>query len=142
MIKKSFVVTMAMAVSLSACGSAGHRGPDEFEVVKNSSLVVPPNSELAPPRPGKAENREIAPNVIAKEILFPKKNVKEQEKPKGAEADLLKKMKLASDADIRSVVSRDDVKVTKKRLLIAEILEMKDGSYEEDQISVKRTAGN
>lgn len=138
---KSVVLTVIMASSLVACGKAGRNGPDEFEVVSSSALIVPPNMDLAPPRPGQAQNREIAPSLIAKEILFPKSKVKDKEPPKGAEADMLKKMKYAVDVDVRSNVSRPTVKVAKKRLLIAEILAMADGSFDDDNITVKRTAG-
>lgn len=131
----------ALAFAVAAC-SSGRGAPDEFEVVSNRSLVVPPESTLAPPRPGNAENREITPSVIAKEVLFPEKEVTEKEPPQGAEAAILKKLKYASNVDVRSNVGTPDVNVTKKRLFLAEIMAMKDGTYAPDNISVKRTSGD
>lgn len=136
------LLTVVAAVSLSACSGMGRGAPDEFEVVSNSSLVVPPDMELAPPKAGKAESREIAPNVIAKNILFPKKVVKSPKKPMGAELDVLKKLKHAGDNTARSNVGQPELKVSRKSLLLAEILEMKDGSEAPDNISVKRVAGD
>ncbi|WND01620.1 DUF3035 domain-containing protein [Temperatibacter marinus] len=137
---KKLVMITIVALSLTACSSGSRNAPDEFQVVSNSALVVPPGMTLAPPKPGKTESRAIAPAVIAKEVLFPKKKdtVKDPDQPKGAELDLLRKLNRLGFADVRSNVGRPDVFVTKKKLLIAEILEMPDGSYAPDNIVVKR----
>lgn len=136
------LMTASLGLMMTACGSVGRGSPDEFEVVSNSALVVPPQMHLAPPKPGQTESRAIAPNAIAKEAIFPKKDgVKSQVKPQGAELDVLKKMNVARSADVRSNAGRPNVKVTKKKLLIAEVLEMEDGSYAPDNIKVERVSG-
>ncbi len=56
--RRIILVSAALALSLTACEqireSAGvaKKAPDEFRVVRNAPLSVPPNYELRPPQPG------------------------------------------------------------------------------------------
>ena len=55
----------ALVASLGACNSLGNAlgftrtSPDEFEVLTKAPLVVPPNVNLRPPRPGETTAPEL-----------------------------------------------------------------------------------
>jgi hypothetical protein len=59
---RAAVALLALALPLSACAGGsvqkalgmGKRSPDEFAVVSRAPLVVPPDFDLRPPRPGEA----------------------------------------------------------------------------------------
>ena len=125
---KSVSVLLVATVGLAACGGKGKITPDEFEVVNRAPLVVPPEAELAPPRPGAPRAQEINPGRQAYEALFPKKKIKEQPpKSKGA--------------DIRSVSGGpNDKTVVKKTLMLAELLEADERQYRPDNIAITRVA--
>ena len=65
------MLTLAIALGLSGCGGSGQtvgealgygqKGPDEMAVIKRPPLVLPPDYNLRPPRPG--EQRADVANV-------------------------------------------------------------------------------
>ena len=60
-------------LGLSACGSSGMFGrdaPDEFAIGRSAPLVVPPDYNLAPPRPGAPRPMETDAQTQAMEALF------------------------------------------------------------------------
>ena len=68
---------LALAATLSACeggiGDAlglGKNAPDEFAVVRNAPLTLPPDFTLRPPRPGEARPNEESVREQAKVALF------------------------------------------------------------------------
>ena len=68
---------LALAATLSACeggiGDAlglGKSAPDEFAVVRNAPLTLPPDFTLRPPRPGEARPNEESIREQAKGTLF------------------------------------------------------------------------
>lgn len=78
--KKSCVIRMAVPLALllglSACGVLGEtfgmsakQAPDEFSVVKRAPLVLPPNYNLRPPRPGAVRPQELKPTESARGAL-------------------------------------------------------------------------
>ncbi|MBL0318851.1 MAG: DUF3035 domain-containing protein [Alphaproteobacteria bacterium] len=68
----------AGAISLSACGSYDVRdalgvknaAPDEYSVVANNPLSVPPDFELRPPRPGSPRPNQNSSSASAKKLLL------------------------------------------------------------------------
>jgi len=60
---------LAVAGMLSACGG-GLTGPDEFSVLKNPPLVVPPDYHLRPPGDESDLKGAFTPQEIAKRALF------------------------------------------------------------------------
>lgn len=66
----------AMAVSLIGCESLREAAgitkepPDEFAVVTKSPLVVPPDFNLRPPKPGAAPTNQVSPTQSAQSALF------------------------------------------------------------------------
>ena len=68
---------LALAATLSACeggiGDAlglGKSAPDEFAVVRNAPLTLPPDFTLRPPRPGEARPNEESVREQARGALF------------------------------------------------------------------------
>jgi hypothetical protein len=44
--------------------------PNEFDVVSNAPLAIPPDFNLRPPRPGEAPSQSVPATVQAKETIF------------------------------------------------------------------------
>jgi hypothetical protein len=70
------VLVPALLLVLSACGGLREslgigtkRAPDEFTVVKRAPLVLPPNYNLRPPRPGAPRPQELQPTQAARSAL-------------------------------------------------------------------------
>jgi hypothetical protein len=69
-------VLSAVALSLIGCESLREAAgitkepPDEFAVVTKSPLVIPPDFNLKPPKPGAAPTNQVSPTVAAQSALF------------------------------------------------------------------------
>jgi hypothetical protein len=70
------LVLAAMAFGLSGCGLAGDlfgggskQAPDEFQVVAQQPLSIPPNADLRPPRPGAPRPQDVPPQTQARNIV-------------------------------------------------------------------------
>jgi hypothetical protein len=70
------VVLVAISFGLGGCGIAGDlfgggnkQAPDEFQVVAQQPLSIPPNADLRPPRPGAPRPQDTAPQVQARAIV-------------------------------------------------------------------------
>ncbi|VAW06146.1 hypothetical protein MNBD_ALPHA01-1653 [hydrothermal vent metagenome] len=61
-------MSLAVATLLSAC--SGLEGPDEFAVLKNPPLIVPPDYHLRPPGDESEVKGAFTPQQIAKRALF------------------------------------------------------------------------
>ena len=137
--------TIAIAgLLVSACGmfsdSGSPQGPDEFTVVGRAPLVIPPESDLRPPRPGEPRPQEIDPANRAMRALFPK-GTKTPPKPSSSEQTLLDQVGGRANTDIRSNAGLLDLEVVKKSLILADILAADELQNDPDNISVKRTKG-
>jgi hypothetical protein len=70
------VALSAVALSLIGCESLREAAgvtkepPDEFAVVTKSPLVIPPDFNLKPPKPGAAPTNQVSPTVAAQSALF------------------------------------------------------------------------
>lgn len=70
-------VASLAALALAGCGGVnvqetlglGKKPPDEFAVVKQAPLILPPNFSLRPPEPGAARPQEMAPRDQAQAAL-------------------------------------------------------------------------
>ena len=76
---KKIVFAMAMlslTTGLSACGGVrkelglGRSNPDEFAVVSQAPLSLPPDYELRPPQPGVSRPQDVTPTSQAEQSLF------------------------------------------------------------------------
>jgi len=136
---KSVSIVLLAGLGLAACGS-NKIVPDEFEVVNRAPLVVPPEAELSPPRPGEPRAQEINPSRQAYEALFPGEKIKQDTPKSKSELDLLRRMAV-SDPDVRSnATGGKDQDVVKKRLLLAEILKAEERTYRPDNITIERVS--
>lgn len=134
-------IVLASLASLGACSSLGNKSmvPDEFEVVGNRPLVIPPDNEMRPPRPGQPRPQEIDPAQRALDALFPGRGIKAPTPPSGGELALLMRIEPA-DADVRSSMWQEDPRVVKKSLLLADILDADRREYRPDNVSVARVS--
>lgn len=137
------VATIALAGSmLAGCGlgSSSPSGPDEFTVVGRAPLVVPPESDLRPPRPGEPRPQEIDPANRAMRALFPR-GTKTPPAPSKSEQTLLDQVGTGANADIRSNVGYLDLDVAKKSLILVDILAATERQNSPDNISIERIEG-
>lgn len=143
LIKRVAAVILAGSVT-AGCGvfssSGGPSGPDEFTVVGRAPLVIPPNAELRPPRPGEPRPQEIDPSNRAMQALFPK-GTKVPPKPSGSEQALLDNIGVGPNADVRSNAGMLDLEVARKSLLLTEILAAGERQNAPDNVSVTRLEG-
>jgi len=140
----SRIVTVALLGSfVAACGGGGGlpKGPNEFEVVGRAPLVIPPESDLRPPRPGEPRPQEIDPTNRAIRALFPEGATTPPPASDG-EQKLLSKLGTGSNADVRSLGQKKDQEVVRKTLVLADLLAMEEREFEPDNVSVTRTSGN
>ncbi|NOZ42636.1 MAG: DUF3035 domain-containing protein [Alphaproteobacteria bacterium] len=62
------VIVPAAALLLAACSGLG--SPDEFSVLKNPPLIIPPEYHLRPPGDDSGLQNTFTPQEIAKRALF------------------------------------------------------------------------
>ncbi|MEJ0060086.1 MAG: DUF3035 domain-containing protein [Terricaulis sp.] len=56
--------------TISRAAGASKMSPDEFRVVSQAPLTLPPDYSLRPPRPGEPRPQELAPDAEARTALF------------------------------------------------------------------------
>lgn len=72
----TILAVLAAASAASGCASfqravgATRSAPDEFRVVTQAPLTLPPDYNLRPPRPGEARPQELASDAEARAALF------------------------------------------------------------------------
>ncbi len=72
----ALLAVLAAATAASGCSSfsravgATRTAPDEFRVVTQAPLTLPPDYNLRPPRPGEPRPQEMAPGQEARAALF------------------------------------------------------------------------
>jgi hypothetical protein len=74
---RKFLLLAVPATLLAGCASsnqggvfAGRSGPDEFAVVRQAPLVVPPDFSMTPPRPGAPRPQEADSSTQALQAMF------------------------------------------------------------------------
>ena len=72
---RALLATCFMAVTLAGCGTSdilggGKDAPDEFAIVTKQPLIIPPDFNLHPPRPGSPPTNQISPTDAAQSALF------------------------------------------------------------------------
>lgn len=131
-------VAVVSSLVLVACGG-GKNSPDEFAVVDRPPLVIPPEAELTPPRPGEPRAQTMDPGRRAFEALFPGKEYKPSPPKSRSENGLLALVGQA-DPDVRSNVGQKDIDVVKKTVILADLLEMEERTLRPDNVQVVRIA--
>jgi hypothetical protein len=67
---------LVLPVALSGCSDVRHAFglektvPNEFDVVENAPLAIPPDFNLRPPRPGVGPSQAVSSETQAKETIF------------------------------------------------------------------------
>jgi len=134
---KTLSAVLLTGTVLAACGGNGKLSPNEFEIVARAPLVVPPESTLRPPRPGQANAQSINPPQQAFEALFPGKRFPREVPKSAAENQLLSQLP-RSEPDVRSNAGQSDLKVVKKALLLADLLDADERQFRPDNIEIER----
>ncbi|WP_417451882.1 DUF3035 domain-containing protein [Kordiimonas sp.] len=135
---KPVALVLVAGLSLAACGS-NKNSPNEFDVVSRAPLVVPPEADLTPPRPGEPNAQEIDPGRQAFEALFPGKEFKRSKPKSKGENDLLSRLG-RSEPDVRSNAGQKDLDVVKKAVLMADLLDAEERQFSTDNISITRVS--
>ena len=87
--------------------------PDEFAVVTEPPLTVPPDFQLRPPTPGAPRPQQITPRAEAQRALFDREVVTPS--TGSTEAQVLAKAQVdRADPNIKSVVSRETTAIVPK----------------------------
>ena len=137
------LMTVLTAASVTAgCGMFSDpgdpKGPNEFEVVARAPLIIPPDSDLRPPRPGQPRPQDIDPTNRALDVLFPE-GVKKPPTPSEGEQKLLSSARVGTaNADVRSLGSRRDQKIVRKSLVLLDLLTMEEREFQPDNVSITR----
>jgi len=114
----------ALALALSACGGGGgfdRNAPDEFAISRQAPLVVPPDYNLVPPKPGAPRPLAADSQSQAIEALFgpgvaaPPKSSSEQQLLERSGAD-------RADPTARSTAGDTETNVVDKGVLTRDIL--------------------
>ncbi len=123
------VLTLTVVVPLLALGGCGtlkkisgkdKNAPDEFAVVTLPPLILPPEYNLSPPKPGEVTPQNLASSAETLRTLFPdRENVQPQVSL--GEAALLRSIEARPLSDIRPSVG-SDIEVTEKGTLLEDIV--------------------
>lgn len=107
-------VLLALAVLAGAgCDSAKRSlglvktAPDEFQVVRNAPLSVPPDFGLRPPEPGAARPQEPSTTQQAETIVFGNALAADEPSP-GAQALLERAGAVGADHNVRVQINEDN----------------------------------
>lgn len=123
----------AMATMLSACGAfgGGRDRPDEFLVSRSAPLVIPPEFNLTPPRPGEPTARGADSSQQALQAMFG------GEAPRSAAEGALINEAGADDSrpGIRSTVGDPDTQAVDYGTTTRDILNAPEGDAPEAQVS-------
>lgn len=129
-------VLLLSAVALTACGN-GKNSPDEFAVVNRPPLVVPPEADLKPPRPGEPRAQDMDPGRRAFEALFPGKTYQPSPPKSKGEQGLLARIG-AGEPDVRSNAGQEKLDVVKKTVILGDLLELGERQLRPDNVQVDR----
>lgn len=72
-----FAALAGLALTLAGCDSVREAAgltkdaPDEFAIVTKQPLIIPPDFNLHPPKPGAAPANQVSPTEAAQDTLFP-----------------------------------------------------------------------
>ncbi|GAK34226.1 hypothetical protein JCM17846_26980 [Iodidimonas nitroreducens] len=135
------LVSGSVMLALSGCVwvgelvGSGKNPPDEFVVVDKRPLVVPPDFQLRPPRPGVPVPQNIQPTAQVIDALFPG-HTSVPPAPSDGEIAFLENFE-ATSPDVRSQVGGDTETVDKGPML-SELLSMEPRRLESDGATIER----
>jgi hypothetical protein len=135
------LIAAAIPAILLLAGCAGSSGPfgrarpDEFAVTRAPELVIPPEFNLTPPRPGQADPGASDPRAQALQALFG------GPQPRSAvEQRLLQQADASGVAALgaRSVAGDPDTQVVNRGALVQTIIQLPEGDGPTATVSVPR----
>src|SRR5688500_3168960 len=134
--KSTPALLLVPALMLSGCASliGGNRAPDEFAVVRNAPLIIPPDYSLTPPVAGTAAVSPAEAQAQAIEALFggpaPRSN---------SESSLLERAGRDRAAiGARSVAGDPNTRIVDKGTVTAQILAAPQADTSEASVQVPR----
>lgn len=113
---RALVALLAVAgvAGLAGCGGVGNslgfgkQSPDEFAVVRNAPLTLPPDYSLRPPRPGAARPQEEPLRAQAESSIFGQDgNAQARPESEGEYAFLREADALETNPEIRRVINEE-----------------------------------
>jgi hypothetical protein len=113
-------VAALTGAGLAGCGSMGRalgmskQSPDEFAVVTKAPLVLPPDYELRPPKPGAKRPQELEPSEAAKQALFKNQFGQPAAPTTGEQALLTSAGADQADPEIRQQIAQDNQMLVRK----------------------------
>jgi hypothetical protein len=130
------ILVPACALLLAGCASGGPFGrsrPDEFAVTRAPELVIPPEFNLTPPRPGQADPGASDPRAQALQALFG-----------GAQPRSAVEQRLIQVADAgagaalgaRSIAGDPQTQVVNRGALVQTIIQLPEGDGPNAQVAV------
>jgi len=129
-------------LALAGCGGlrdafgVNKHAPDEFAVVRNVPLVVPPDFELRPPRPGEKRPQEVDSQSQAVAALFPGRTRLPPQS--AAELNLLRQAGATDDlSGVRSTLADDQSLVADKGFFLRELLSTEAGLVDAEGTAVE-----
>jgi hypothetical protein len=131
-------IALPTALLLAGCASGGPLGrdrPDEFAVTRAPELVVPPEFNLTPPRPGEADPGASDPRAQALQALFG------GPQPRSAiEQRLLQQADAAGGAALgaRSIAGDPGTQVVNRGALVQTIIALPEGDGPTAQVNLPR----
>ena len=142
---KSFLIAGLVSLTLSACGAGkllgvDRQSPDEFQVVNKPPLIMPPDFNEKPPRPGEPTAQNLTASARAVNALFPGRTTLPPPKSAGEEALLRTIGAGSSGGDIRSTVADEDTTTVEKGSLLADIRNVDQRSGDADGSDIERVA--
>jgi hypothetical protein len=140
------VSAVALAVTTALSGCSGVRRavgadkvtPDEFRVVTKAPLVVPPEYNLRPPRPGEPRPQDLIPTDQASLSQY---SGYDSSTASDAEQLLVAKLSTGSvDSTIRVQIDAENSVVQKNRGFANRILFWQDGDVADEAVPTRRAA--
>ena len=119
---------LAMTFVLQGCSTMGKifgtskNPPDEFAVVNQPPLALPPDYALVPPRPGEPSAQNVTPSAQAINALFPGRTTLPPPASSSEQALLDSLGAGNADTDIRSMVGDDETVVVEKGPILSDLL--------------------
>jgi len=107
------LLLLAGCDTLSDALGLSRSSPDEFAVVTEPPLTVPPDFQLRPPTPGAPRPQQVSPRADAQRALLA--NEQPATQAAGSEAQLLAKAQVErADPNIKATVARETTAVVPK----------------------------
>lgn len=130
--KFSYLVLIAgLSFGLSACSSAkdklglNKQVPDEFMVVKNAPLSMPPDYSLMPPRPGAPRPQDVATSEAARTVVFGEEAPTQPQQPTTSNAESLLLQQAGTNeanTNIRRIVDAESAEIKRENQTVIEKL--------------------